>query len=328
MLGLPSMIFTIALLVLADGSRSADGRHQQTPSAELPRVPAMQKKVTPSKALVVHAMFPKLSKLAVTRNSFRQNAVPEVKHKKKPGQGYVKGSPLYEKQNSHKAAETLLPAPPTGRQRPSVVVIIFCVLLGVFVLVLAACINKEFLVRKHYDGGQLPDVPTFKTDMSYKDPPPSYKDPPMQQLQPMRAQVEYVEPGRAQSLGATLPPPIQQQTVPPSSRFGEPPVSMMPSQQKQYPSMQQLGPPAGAPMYSSMPVSANSPPGSLGNLPMANVQPASGPQSQRNYVQQQQPLPVYGTPPGSMPPPQTGGPSYLPPPRSQQYQSMPPVGSN
>merc|ERR1719213_451320 len=64
--------------------------------------------------------------------------VPEFKHKKKPGGGYVKGSPLYEKQQGHRATEMILPGPPTGRQRPSVAVIMVCIVLGIFVLVIAA----------------------------------------------------------------------------------------------------------------------------------------------------------------------------------------------
>jgi len=361
MLGLSSIILAIALFTLVctvDASR--DGKHQRTSSAELPSVPVMQKQVVNGTALVVlptHAMLPKLPTLMVTHtggSSFRQSGVPEVKHKKKPGKGYEQGSPLYDRQQKRKMTEVLLPPPPTGRQRPSLTVIMVFIFLGVIVLVIAACINRDFLVRRLDTSFlDLPKPPPqqYKTDMSQgQRPPPSsstrylpsqqlgppaaekayqsdYVEP--QVLQPIRAQVEYVDPAKSQrlvsgrdGLNGTLPPNYMQgqsvDRVPPKPVYGEPPVSMMPSQQQQQP-------------YASMPPrsASNSPMGSanLGVYPPPN----SASPTQYGFQQQQQlPAPPVYSSPGplyaTVPPQQPGGPGYLPPPRSQQYQSMPPVG--
>lgn len=322
--GLWLTIVTIALFSLADSSRLMNERHQEAPLEKLSGVPAMQKKqVSHGTALVLSTMFSQLPKLAVTHiasGSFRQSDVPEFKHKKKPGGGYVKGSPLYEKQQGHRATEMILPGPPTGRQRPSVAVIMVCIVLGIFVLVIAAYINKDFLVRRHLDVGKLPDVPAYAPPTSGKFQN-EYMDP---TLQPVRAPVEYVESiPKSTRLDTTLPPTYQQTTVPPQPRYGEPPVSMMPSQQQQYPPMQQLGPPSGVPV--SMSAKSPGPPSfrSLGEQRPPN--PASP--TQQGFMQQQQTSPS-GVIYGSMPPQQTGGSGYLALPKSQQYASMPPVGSN
>lgn len=314
-----SSILAIALFTLANGNH---GKHQRTPSAALPGVPAMQKQLD-HEAILGAKTLSKMPQLAVNHmadRSFRQISVPEIKHKKKPGQGYEKGSPLFEKQQKRKQTEMLLPPSPSGRQRPKLTIILGCMFVGIMVLLIAGCINRDFLVRRHWDTGDLPSgisPPPIKQDFDIGRQPPAttstrYDLNPG--FQPVRAQVEYVDAipkSTRLGLDATMPPTSPQQVALPQPRFGEPSVSMMPSKQ-QYPSMQKLGQP---PQYASMQPPGNSPPGSQGIVP---PQSSTSP-SQQNFMQNT-------APPGamySMPPQQPS--SYLPPPRSSAYASMPPV---
>lgn len=243
MLRLSLMIFAIALLALVDG------KHQHNASAELSRLLAMQRQVDHGSTRATH---PKLAVTHIAGKSLRQTTIPEITHTKKPGQGYAKGSPLYEKQQKQhnpKATETLLPPSPTGRQRPKLTVIFGCMFVGVMVLVIAGCVNRDFLVRRHIEGGDLPVAPPIKPDIGRQPLTTSTR-------YDGRAQVEYVDSiPRSTRLDSTLPPTSYST------------VSMMPSKQQQ---------------YGSMPVSTTSPPGSLG--PGAPVSP--GQQSPNNSVPQ------------------------------------------
>lgn len=303
MLGCAS-ILAIAIFTLVNG------KQQPTPWAKVSKLPAIQKQFNHG-TMMTHTLS-KLPKLAVTHiagSSLRQTEIPEIKHKKKAGQGYEKGSPLYDKQKKHKAAEVILPASPTGRQRPNLTVVLGCMFVGVMVIIIAACVNRDFLVRRHFDSGDLPvspPPPVIKSDFDVGRPPPvtsSTRYDYNPGFQPVRAQVDYADPiPKSTRLDATIPP---QQVALPQARYGEASVSMMPSKQPSYPPMQKLV---------SMPPSGNSPPGSQAVLP---PQPASPSQTQQIFMQNTAPS---GAIYASMPPQQPA--AYLPPPRS--YSTMPP----
>lgn len=163
MLAMTSLILAITLFT------SVDGNLQQTATAELPRVgrTTSQRRLNHETAFVKHTNHQKLPKLPAPHMasiSIRQRQVPQVKHKKKPGAGYEKGSPLYEKQarlESGKAMEIFHPG-------PSRLVILAAMFLGTVLLVVAAYVNRDFLVRRHLEKGELPVQPLpLKPDTSF-----------------------------------------------------------------------------------------------------------------------------------------------------------------
>lgn len=84
--------------------------------------------------------------------------IPVVKHKKEAGNGYLKGSPLFKKQQ--KMAE---PAPPEepDRSKPSLMVIFGAILIGLLILGCAAFLNKQELVPSaKYEPKPLPTSQT------------------------------------------------------------------------------------------------------------------------------------------------------------------------
>merc|ERR1719272_1066502 len=111
MLGQWAMWLTIALFTLVDGKH-------RTPSAVQPRVPAIQHQYANRTNAALLAAPINTKVLAQTRivGSLAQKDIPVTKHKKKPGKGYDKGSPLYDKQQKQKKSEPL-PLPPTGRHK-------------------------------------------------------------------------------------------------------------------------------------------------------------------------------------------------------------------
>lgn len=71
--------------------------------------------------------------------------IPVNKHKKEAGGGYKKGSPLYDKQQ--KLAEKH-DEPEPDRTKPGLAVIFGAILVGLAILICAAFINKQELVKK------------------------------------------------------------------------------------------------------------------------------------------------------------------------------------
>jgi hypothetical protein len=322
MLGLASFL-AIAIFTLVNG------KQQPTPSAKWSKVPDIQKQVNHG-SMMTHTLI-KLPKLAVTHmagSTLRHTDIPQIQHKKKPGEGYEKGSPLYDKQQDkqqkRKSTDFVLPLSPSGgRDRPNLTVVLGCMFVGVMVIIIAACVNRDFLVHRHLAGGELPVAPPprdiyIKPDIDVGRPPPM---PSTRFADQPRAQVEYLDPvplPKSSRLDTTLPP---QQVPLPQPRFGEPSVSMMPSKQL-YPGppMQKLG-------SGSISLTGNSPPGSQGVIlaPQVSISPTNlslAPQVPISPTQQV--IMPNMAPPGaiiaSMPPQQPVG--FLPPPRS--YATMPP----
>jgi hypothetical protein len=192
---------------------------------------------------------------AGTYTNFRQNEIPQVKHKKKPGEGYEKGSPLYDKQ--HKAAP---PVGPEGRQRPSLVVIIGVIVLGLIVLAFAAYVNKDVLV-KGYD--YTPDLPVQGYDYKSADPQYNVDYQPPQQGFPISMAKKPPPPMQTLGQPAAAPPTYMSmpggpmQPASPMNR-GQPyvmsaPPGALPGPMVGGPLPGSMGPPGA--VYGSMPVS-------------------------------------------------------------------------
>lgn len=298
MLGMCLKILATALCILVDG------KHEGPQLVESPRALVKRNQFSHEAAKNLHKL-PKLLETHLAGRSFRLAKVPEVKHKKKPGEGYEKGSPLFDKQQKHKADEAL--PGPTDRHRPSLAVILAGVVLGVMVLTIAGCVNRDFLVPRYLEKGYPPvSAKTYSPDISSGFPQPTGVDatlPPSYQLQPQQQQPVPVSMMPGQMPQQLAPPPG------PTATWNNPAVSM--SLRNSAPGSGTLGPAIVAP-----PPNLGSPrtgsPNTSGYLTAPMPGPAPGVQSGA----------IYASMPPQLPP---QGPGYLPPPRSSQYASMPPA---
>lgn len=197
-----------------------------------------------------------------------ENDIPVVKHKKEAGNGYVKGSPLYKKQQ--KEAGPKQAEPEKGdRSKPSLAVIFGGLFIGILILGCAAFINKRELVKSEVE----PRI-TSQTRLQ------------SQKLQSQRLGApDYVEYTVPQS---QVPIPVPEYLV---ERASYPPVSQSYRPEYNMPSNMPIRPSSGV-VYA---------PGSMPTPPPSGLQ--SLPPAQGGYVSPQyasMPAPISGS--GTMSP--------------------------
>jgi len=170
--------------------------------------------------------------------------IPVEHHQKKAGNGYKKGSPLYDKQQALKKKDE--PVPAADRSKPSIAVIIGFLLVGLAILLFAAFVNQRELVWS----------------LNYE-------------FQPVQSKFEptYLQP---------QPVPVRpvQVSMPQSGVIyanSAPPKPMSPRSAQVYASMPAAPmSPRSAQVYASMPAAPMSGPMTVGSLPPGGYSPQSG----------------------------------------------------